>query len=206
MNESGQRLRDEFGDIDIYIFDQLLKGRIAPGLRILDAGCGEGRNIRYLLKHGFDVRGVDESEQAVAAVRRNAAALAPALGGDRFSVQSLEAMTFDDAAFDVVICNAVLHFARDEAHWWRMLRGVWRVLKPGGMFFARLASTIGHESNVTPLGDRRFRMPDGNERFLVDEAYLMEANAKLNARPLEPIKTTVVQATRSMTTWVLEKS
>lgn len=29
-----------FGDVDIYLFDQLLRGPIAPGMRVLDAGCG----------------------------------------------------------------------------------------------------------------------------------------------------------------------
>ena len=49
---------------------------------------------------------------------------------------------FDDHA-DVVMSNAVLHFARDGQQFEAMLRQMWRVLKPGGIFFARLASTIG---------------------------------------------------------------
>ncbi len=36
-------LSEEFGAIDIYLFDQLLRGRIRPGMRIFDAGCGYGR-------------------------------------------------------------------------------------------------------------------------------------------------------------------
>jgi 2-polyprenyl-3-methyl-5-hydroxy-6-metoxy-1,4-benzoquinol methylase len=37
-------LQEQFGQLDIYWFDQLLRGRIVPGMRILDAGCGFGRN------------------------------------------------------------------------------------------------------------------------------------------------------------------
>ena len=204
--ETSHRLQEEFGDIDIYVFDQLLRGRIDDGLRVLDAGCGGGRNILYMMRHGFDLWGVDESPDAVAAIRRQAATVAPELGEDRFSVQPIEALSFDDAAFDVVICGSVLHFARDEPHWRAMVRQLWRVLKPGGMLFTRLASTIGHESAVRPLGGRRYVMPDGNERFLVDEAYLMAATAELGGELLDPLKTTVVQGTRSMTTWVVRKA
>lgn len=203
--ETSRRLKAEFGDIDIYVFDQLHKGRIEHGMRILDAGCGAGRNIFYLMRHGFDLWGVDGSEDAIAAVRRQAATIAPALDKDRFSVQAIEALSFADTAFDVVICSSVLHFAKDEPHWWAMARQLWRVLTPGGMLFTRLASTIGHENLVQPLGGRRYVMPDGSARFLVDEAFLMTATAELGGRLLDPLKTTVVQGARSMTTWVLKK-
>ena len=49
-------------------------------------------------------------------------------------------------------------------------------------------------------------MPDGDERFLVDEAFLMTATAELAGTLLDPLKTTVVQGTRSMTTWVVGKA
>ena len=49
-----------FGGIDIYLFDQLLKGRFVPGMRILDAGCGSGRNLVYFLRSGYEVFAVDE--------------------------------------------------------------------------------------------------------------------------------------------------
>ena len=134
-----------------------------------------------------------------------ARALAPELPAERFTVQAVERLTFDDAAFESVISSAVLHFAGDDAHWWAMVQEMWRVLAPGGLLFARLASTIGHEAGVRPLGKRRFLLPDGTERFLVDEEFLMHATRRLKGRLLDPIKTTVVQAARSMTTWVVRK-
>ena len=199
-------LREQFGNIDIYIFDQLLRGRITKDARILDAGCGHGRNLVYLMREGFDVRGVDADPLAIAATREQARALAPQLAPDRFLVSPVERMTaFGNEAFDVVICSAVLHFARDDGQWWAMVREMWRVLAPGGMLFARLAATIGHETSVIPLGDRRFMLPDGSTRFLIDEAFLMSAVAELGAELLDPLKTTVVQGARSMTTWVVRK-
>ncbi|MSR35893.1 MAG: class I SAM-dependent methyltransferase [Gemmatimonadetes bacterium] len=198
-------LKSEFGDIDIYLFDQLLRQRITSGMRVLDAGCGGGRNLVYLMRCGLDLWGVDEDASAIASARTQASALSPALGRDRFSVHAVEKLPFDASSFDVVLSSAVLHFARDQAHWWAMLAEMWRVLRTGGLLWSRLASTIGQESRVRPLGGRRYRVPDGSERFLVDEPFLAAATEKLGGQLADPIKTTVVQSTRSMTTWVLRK-
>jgi SAM-dependent methyltransferase len=199
-------LQEWFGAIDIYLFDQLLKGRIVPGMRVLDAGCGPGRNLVYLLRSGFEVFGVDESSAAIEQTRRLAAELAPHLPPNNFRVEPVERMSFTDAGFDVVISSAVLHFAGDEAQWMSMVEEMWRVLKPGGIFFARLASSIGIEDQVRPIANRRYHLPDGSQRFLVDEAMLLSVTAALGGEFIEPIKTTVVQNMRAMTTWCLKKS
>ena len=194
-----------FGAIDIYLFDQLLKGRIVPGMHVLDAGCGPGRNLVYLLRSGFEVFGVDESSAAVEQTRRLAAALAPHLPQNNFRIEPVEQMSFADAGFDVVLSSAVLHFASDEVQWMSMVKEMWRVLKPGGIFFARLASSIGIEDLVRPIANRRYHLPDGSQRFLVDEAMLLSVTAALGGEFIEPIKTTVVQNMRAMTTWCLRK-
>jgi len=198
-------LREQFGQIDIYLFDQLLKGRISPGMRILDAGCGAGRNLVYLLREGYEVYGVDSDAQAVENVRALARELAPALPASNFRVEAVEQMSFDDACADVVISNTVLHLAGDDAQFESMLWESWRVLKPGGLFFCRLASTIGMETQFLHIQGRRFRSPDGAERYLVDEALLNSLTERLAGELTEPLKTTVVQNQRSMTTWVLRK-
>jgi len=198
-------LEEQFGQIDIYLFDQLLKGRIAPGMRILDAGCGSGRNLVHLLRSGYEVFAVDPDAGAVESVRALARSLAPALPASNFSVQKVEAMAFDDAWADVVICNTVLHFARDDAHFEAMLLGAWRVLKPGGLFFSRLGSSTGMEAQIVPIAGRRHKSPDGSERYLVDDALLRALTARLDAELAEPLKTTVVHGQRAMSTWVLRK-
>jgi tellurite methyltransferase len=197
-------LADQFGDIDIYVFDQLLRGRITPGMRVFDAGCGGGRNLVYLLRQGYQVFGNDASPEAIAKVRALAAALAPGRAVD-FRHEAIEATSFADASADVVIASAVLHFARDDAHFAAMVRALWRVLKPGGVFFARLASTIGIADQVQPLGNSRYRLPDGSDRYLVDAAILLQWTDRLGGELLDPIKTTVVHDQRSMTTWVARR-
>jgi hypothetical protein len=113
---------------------------------------------------------------------------------------------------DVVVCHSVLHFAKDEAELLAMVRGLWRVLRPGGMLFCRLASTIGATEGMafTPVqpvsqNARRFHMAHGAEWLLVDEALLMEMTRSLDGELVDPLKTTVVQGQRCMTTWVVKK-
>jgi tellurite methyltransferase len=198
-------LLEQFGQIDIYLFDQLLRGRVAPGMRILDAGCGSGRNLVYLLQAGYEVFGADVNRAAIAEVRSLAARLAPTLPADNFRVESLAALSFPKSFADAVICSAVLHLASDEAQFNAMLHGCWEALRPGGLFFCRLASSIGLEGRGQLLSGRRYRLPDQSERYLVDEALLMALTNGLGGDLVDPLKTTVVQGQRCMTTWVVRK-
>ena len=213
-------LLTEFGDIDIYVFDQLLRGRLVPGMRVFDAGCGGGRNLLYLLRQGYEVCGNDANPEAIAQVRGLAAGLARTRSSD-FRIEAIEHTSFPEESADAVLASAVLHFARDEAHFAAMLQAMWRVLKPGGLFFARLASTIGIEDQVRALDDGpalpklapgaraseggRYRLPDGSDRYLVDAATLIGWTARLGGELIDPIKTTVVHEQRAMTTWVARR-
>jgi SAM-dependent methyltransferase len=199
-------LESQFGGIDIYLFDQLLRGRISPGMRVLDAGCGSGRNLVYLIRQGYEVHATDADPGAIAAVRRLASALASQLPDANFRVEPVERMTFPDRFADVVLSSAVLHFARDDAQFDAMVREMWRVLKSGGLFFCRLASNIGMADRMRRIAGRRFRLPDGSDRYLVDEAMLVDLTRTLGGMLLDPLKTSVVQDQRCMTTWVVRKN
>jgi tellurite methyltransferase len=205
MQTTSDELRAEFGDIDIYLFDQLLRGRFDRRRRVLDAGCGGGRNLGYFLRHGFDVWAADSDIAAVQAVRRMAGFLNVPEAPDQVHCGTLERLPWADASVDAVICSAVLHFARDERQFGAMLEEMWRLLAPDGLFFARLATSIGLERHL-PASTGRMRLPDGSERFLVDERTLLAWTEKLGGRLADPIKTTNVQNVRCMTTWVMEKS
>ena len=200
-----QNLQQLYGNIDIYLFDQLLKGRFDTCHKVLDAGCGGGRNLVYFLRNGFDVYGIDPNPNAVEAVKRLAYGLVSNLPLSNFNVAAAEDLPFDDGVFDLVISSAVLHFATDEKHFDAMLQSMWRVLKPGGYLFARLASDIGIETLVQSRGNGRYLLPDGSERFLVNQQMLLDYTEKLNGQLFEPIKTTNVQNLRCMTTWCLQK-
>jgi tellurite methyltransferase len=195
-----------FGDIDIYLFDQLARGRLDNRRRVLDVGCGGGRNLQYLLARGYDCAAIDPDPHAIERVRRDAQAMGRSDVLDRLVVGAADALPWRDGTFDFVISSAVLHFADDAAHFGRMLTEMWRMLAPDGLFFARLASTIGLEG-FTDAAGRRVRLPDGSDRFVVDEAMLLDWTTRLGGRLADPIKTTNVQQMRCMTTWcVLRES
>ncbi|MCU1381625.1 MAG: SAM-dependent methyltransferase [Acidobacteria bacterium] len=201
----GVDLPATFGDIDIYLFDQLLRGRFDRRPRVLDAGCGDGRNLMYFLRRGFACFAIDRDPGAVEHVRALAAQLAPDLPRQNFRAGELDRLPWEAGTMDAVVCSAVLHFAADLAHFDRMLEELWRVLAADGMLFARLASNVGIEAAVGRAG-ARVRLPDGSERFLVDEAMLLDRTTRLGGQLLDPIKTTNVQQQRCMTTWCVKKA
>ncbi len=179
-------IQEQFGQIDIYVFDQILRGNITPGMRVLDAGCGYGRNLVYLLRQGCEIFALDGDADGVEHVRQLSASLGAALPAENFQVGSIERMPFPDALADVVICNAVLHFARDERHFRAMVAELWRVLKPGGMLFCRLGSRIGMDFERA-RGDL-FVIGDGQAWFLVDEEMLLSLTKQHERSPCGSIE------------------
>ena len=198
------KLLSSLGQIDIYLIDQVMRGRIVRGDVIFDAGCGYGRNLAYFLGEGFEVLAADADPDAVAEVRRLAGVLAPDVRRD-IRVEPLEKTSFPAGRADVVVSSAVLHFAHGDTQFDQMLHASWRVLRSGGVFFARLASSIGLEDRVVQIDGRVHKLPDGTTRYLVDQPFLVERTRQLGGRLLDPLKTTVVQDQRAMTTWVVRK-
>ncbi|ALL05565.1 methyltransferase type 11 [Pedobacter sp. PACM 27299] len=199
-------IKEAFGNIDIYLFDQLAKGTYDECNVILDAGCGTGRNLLYFLNSGAKVFGVDQNPEAILQLRNLASQFPQINPEENFKVTAVEQLSFEPESFDLVISSAVLHFAENLNHFEAMLNSMWRVLKPGGYFFCRLASDIGIESLVRFIGNGRYILPDGSERFLVNQEMLLRLTKNLGGELHEPIKTTNVQSLRSMTTWCVRKT
>ena len=199
-----QDLRSQFGDIDIYLFDQILKGRFDARLRVLDAGTGDGRNLIYFLRRGFACFGIDREEAAIGRVRSLAATLAPQLPPGNFQAGELDALPWSDHSMDVVICSAVLHFASDAAALRPHDRGDVAGACPG-RHVLRAARVHDRARRLVGAAGRRVRLPDGTERFVVDEAMLRGWSERLGGAWLDPIKTTNVEQQRCMTTWCLRK-
>ncbi len=200
---AAMNLQEQFGQIDIYVFDQILRGNIAPGMRVLEAGCGYGRNLVHLLREGYEVYALDADAAVIRHVRELSASLRTGLPAENFQIGQVENMPFPDGFADVVLCSAVLHFARDDQQFREMLAELWRVLKPGGMLFCRLGSRIGMD--FENIRGNMFRIGDGSEWFLVDQKMLLRLTEEMGGVLMGPLKTTVVQDHRCMTTWVLRK-
>ncbi|MGE3166635.1 MAG: class I SAM-dependent methyltransferase [Planctomycetota bacterium] len=204
-------LREQLGDMDLYLLDQILRGHVDPQASVLDAGCGSGRNLVYFLRQGHDVSASDPDPHALARTRTLATAAGRPADATHFRLEPLEDSTFDTARFDLIICNAVLHFARDLTHFQAQVDQLRRMLRPGGLCFCRTASSIGIETLVvrsspavdaTANGTGWHRLPDGTDRFLVDLDLLLAETKRIGADLVDPIKTTNVQNLRAMTTWV----
>ncbi|MCB9082668.1 MAG: class I SAM-dependent methyltransferase [Lewinellaceae bacterium] len=189
------------GNTDIYLIDQIMKGRYTPGESILDAGAGPGRNLHWFARQGFAVQGIDRDPQAVEQLRQNYLDV-PA---GHFQVASLDALPFPDEVFHHVICCAVLHFAENHDHHAQLFGELIRVLKPGGSLFVRVATDVGLADKMIPLGDGCFAMPDGTDRYLLTRPELDRLVAHHQLVWLEPFKTVLVDELRSMAVLVLGK-
>jgi len=193
------------GSTDIYLLDQILKGRIRSSHRVLDVGTGGGRNVRWPLYAGCDVWAVDREEESIAQVTGLARELGVTLPADHLQVATLPDLPFEADCFDVIVCIAVLHFAPNHRTFDAMTRELWRVLKPGGMLLVRTATDVGMGSSVVRDAEGRAHLPDGTDRYVVTEGQLAAVTEQLHARLLEPIKTVVVHGQRAMTTWCIQK-
>jgi len=185
---------------DIYLIDQILKGRFDHTKRVLDVGCGTGRNLPYFLHGDFEVFGIDSDEKQINELIHN-----KQVNRANFKVARADNIPFNNLEFDLIICNAVLHFANDKEHFERMLQSMWNRLEQGGILFMRLASNIGIEPLIEPMGNGKYALPDGTIRYLVDQNELLKYTENMNATLVEKIKTTNVQDMRCMTTWILKK-
>ncbi|MEO5944373.1 MAG: methyltransferase domain-containing protein [Ferruginibacter sp.] len=189
------------GNTDIYLVDQLMKGRYTADDKILDAGCGEGRNMYWFLQNNFEIFGVDSSEAAILNLKN----LSPHLSPEKLQISFIEKLPFPDQFFNHVISSAVLHFAESILHFKEMIKEMHRVLKKGGTLFIRMTSDIGIEDKVKLLSHGNYHLPDGSMRFLLTKKILSEMMEEFNFSFLEPLKTVNVDDVRCMSTLVFEK-
>jgi SAM-dependent methyltransferase len=113
---------------------------LLDGLRVLDLGCGSGRDV-YLLAQlvgaGGEVVGIDMTPEQLAVARRHADHHAEAFGYANVGflegrIEQLDALALEPGSFDLVISNCVVNLSADKL---AVLSGVRRLLKPGGEFF-----------------------------------------------------------------------
>lgn len=200
-----QTLNKALGNIDLYLLDQLLKGRFNPSMKVLDAGCGEGRNLAYFIQNGYEVHGIDTNPAAIQMLRFVATSLSPTIDKNNFQVGSVEELPYESAYFDLVICSAVLHFAQNHDHFNAMFGALCRVAKPGAYLFIRTASSIGMEGKVEEIANGVFSLPDGSQRYLIHNDQIQTLPAQFGLEYIEPFKTVIVDGQRCMSTIICRK-
>ena len=193
------------GNVDNYLLDQLLKGRFTKDMKILDVGCGEGRNAVYFLQKNYPIFGIDPNEVAIQYCRYLAKSIQPETDIHRFQVGDGAAIPFHAAAFDAVISSAVLHFADGHAHFLQMISEIHRVLKPGGIFWMRMCTGFGNIlEESSSLGEGRYTLPDGSERYVFLPEGLQQLE-QMGFHFLEAPKTVLVYRQREMGVFLMEK-
>jgi len=196
-----EKLRKDIGGIDIYILDQILKGRYAPDAIILDAGCGTGRNLKWFYDNSFSFYGVDANASSIESAKEKYPKLS-----DNFSVQNLDVLSFKNNKFDHIICSAVLHFAQNTSHFLNMFSELVRVLKPGGSLCIRMTSIESIAQFVKPISDGVYFLPDNTNRFLLTDSLLERMISTYNLSLSEPKKYVNVNNKRCMCTLILSKN
>ena len=162
MNVS--RLNEELGNIDLHLLDQILKGNFKQGMRICDAGCGEGRNLIYFLKNGYDVYAVDKNPTAIKMARMHARSLNSHIHQDHFIISDLATLPFKDEYFEILFSINVLHLVDDEYQFNQIMDEFFRVLKSKALLMLKMQCSI-HEGALSDHCEKG-RFNDVSNRFL----------------------------------------
>ncbi|UXP30950.1 class I SAM-dependent methyltransferase [Reichenbachiella agarivorans] len=200
-----QQLNKELGNIDLYLLDQILKGNIDTNAKILDAGCGEGRNLIYFLNNHYEVHGIDQNPDAIRMLQFILGANYPQINKGNFHIGTIDQIPYPNETFDWIISSAVLHFAQNQEDFWAGIKEMTRVLKTNGVLFVRMTSDIGLDE-MPETENGKYNLPDGSYRFLITEELISQLLTDFAFTPIEPIKSVVVDKMRSMTTLVLRKN
>ena len=195
----------EIGNMDIYLLDQLMKGRIDLSTKILDAGCGTGRNCEFFIRNNFDIFGLDINEQAIQNAKEQIVLWNAHFDLERFFIGNLIEIPFPDNEFGFIISSAVLHFSKDRVHFTKLFEELVRVLNPGGILFIRMTTkhTLAHLSQH--MQDDVYLIPDGTTRYLLDLDYLKALMTKNKLSFVDPFKTVNVEDVRTMAVVILRK-
>ena len=194
------------GNPDLHLLDQILKGRYHPSMRVLDAGCGEGRNLPYFVRNSFDVWGVDNNPGALRLLRLQAKAWGPAFDPEKFIQADVAELPFPPAAFDAVVCCAVLHFARDKAHFFCMIDELLRVLKPSDSLFIRMNAAVPQNTWRAVTDGTAPSLPSDENRFLLTPVLADQLMERHSLSWIEPMRTEHVVGQPTQSTLILRKN
>lgn len=184
---------------DIYLIDQIFKGRYQNDDSVLFAGCGTGRNMAWFYNQNFNISAVDKNDETLAVVKETYPNISSIVKGN------LNGLHYKNENFNHIICSAVLHFAESEKEFDVWFKELIRVLKPEGSLFIRMTTNIGVQQTIKEIGKGIYYLKDETNRFLITRKKLEKLLLQFNLELIEPFKTTVVEDLRSMATIVLKK-
>ena len=151
--------------------------RLPPGAKVLEIGCGAGRDAKILRDLGFQVTATEASPKL--------AALARDYAGVEVAVITFDEMAWPDASFDGIwACASLLHAPRAQLP--DLLRRLARALVPGGLFFM----SFKHGTQERGANGRRFTdLDEAGAQALIAEAgglSILTTEVTPDARPDRP--------------------
>ena len=195
-------INDYFGDIDLFLLDQVLKGSLGPPGNLLDVGFGSGRNMVYFLNAGWHIWGID-TDQSQVQLLRYLFQQYPDQDPTRLTTGSVQSIPLTPASVDLVICSRVLHHLPSPDAVKSSCEEMHRVLKPDGVLYLSMNSTINFESHLlNKEGGRVFR--NGTRGvFLTD--LLLDQIVELGFSKIMPHRTVHFEDQHAETTLILKK-
>ncbi len=137
--------------------------RPAPGVRVLDVACGRGRHSRILAGRGYDVTGVDLSENALRSARRRAEREGLSV---TFQQADMRALPFTSEFDGAVNLFTSFGYFDEEADHQRVIDGIERALEPGGWFVQDFLNASYLAEHIVPEDEREVEGPDGTVRIV----------------------------------------
>ena len=129
-----------------------LLNRVPVGLKLLETGCGPGRDLVFFHQQGYEVTGTDYTPAVVEIAEKQ-----EGLQG-RIKIMDMRYLTFASLSFDAIWDNAAFHHIPTvETN--KVIQGYNRVLKSGGVLFLRVKKGDGEtqvDTNEYNKGETRF--------------------------------------------------
>lgn len=188
-----QELNRELGNIDLFLLDQILKGRFEQAARILEVGCGEGRNLTYFIRNGYDVWGIDHHPTALQMLRMIGHSLHTNFDKEKFIEAKITEIPFPPQSFDAIICSAVLHFSPSEEAFFAAWDEMMKVLRKDGFLFISMYSSIPFPGKTQ------------SDFFLLTETLYRTVLQRYKLQEIEPTRTVVTGDAQAIAYLILKK-
>jgi SAM-dependent methyltransferase len=133
-----ERIQNLVGYADMHVLEQFMKGLFRVGSTLLDAGCGEGRNLHLFVDSGVRYFGLDTDRRALKMARTYLRSTDSTFDDELLQRGRLSNNHFPDACFDAVLLISVLHHCADIQEFRQELTGLKRILKPGGTVIIKM--------------------------------------------------------------------
>ena len=138
-NQNSQKFFSDTFYIDMSEFYNEFCSLIAPGGKILDLGCGTGRDSLYFKNQGFDILALDNSEEMVSIAKKYL--------GDSVKLIDIANISFKNEFDAVWACASLLHLPKNQLS--EVFNKISLALKPNGIFYCsfKLGTFEGERNN-----------------------------------------------------------